>query len=1039
MLPIFSPNGMQHSLTIPIFIGVVFMTLMMERYGWVFSGLVVLGYLSAVFVTYPLSGVTIVIEACLTYAFVRTVSDSGWLRLTHTPLFGRDRFLAIVVVGILVRLLIEELVVPAVIRTWMAGDLQVLAASRGFGSVGLVIVPLLANLMWKQGMLFGLRQSALGTIVVMLAVKLVLEPFTNFNLSRYDFLFEDVALDFAASAKAQIIILCGCFLASRTNLAEGWDYSGILIPPLIALSMFEPIRLIVTFVEALVILIVGKQASYLPWIRRVTLSGPRLTTYLFAVAVFVKIVVGWIFWFVAPAWTIFDFYGFGFLLSTLIAGKLWTKGFRSTLWPSVFITACTFLVGVGVAFGVSAAGRILAAPAAPALGVPRGALAVPLEAAVLRAAPPVVVAADETSLLQPRADFLRVLARAVDLLQRGHAAAAVAGTVAAETEGTAVSGRILAGDPPYLLLGPRDGVTVPLETVLLRLGPGSRAILVASPSEGRVPGMLGAAALARAMRPGAVVLPAWCDAPDGAAPRAHSAVRWLIAMFPRWAVVDVEGTLAETASLDFFGAVPAELLPLADLRESGVEVRAPGRREGARSSWFVSRVDGGYSLLRLGPRASLVLARVALSGPLPPPVLDPLDMRLQGEFDRARENALRGLSGVPDRTLEHQVTLKEALVPLILAKQRASRERLPEPRDLADATVLATAFGLRLDLLVEQRGDRAFLVLRDGRDGPAVEGTVVFTLGSWTEKQVEVPSPYRFPNTSRAGLRVFFESRARVYSLGGAGLSETGIAGAEGASVLHNRSLFHVVHQSLVEEAIDAGRAAPLCLQVRGRIAREGEVFDGLIVPMGLLSADDRAARDAAAPWIGVAGALGWRVEIQSPEVPDRHDVDEVLQARYRRAIGSDGLSGLWVNSTLRYGLGAGMLDAATVAGLGDLGFEVATGGFLAWWEGGRYRPMTMPPSGSGPVVEKLLDFLRSGNVAELAAARRRAGTEGWVARVLQDPSADATVVVLIRGDEALAIHLGASRRGPPRSGEVSSPEVFLRQREPLLYGRRSP
>ncbi|HEX7897074.1 MAG TPA: hypothetical protein VF950_04910, partial [Planctomycetota bacterium] len=643
------------------------------------------------------------------------------------------------------------------------------------------------------------------------------------------------------------------------------------------------------------------------------------------------------------------------------------------------------------------------------------------------------------SLLQPRADFLRVLGRAVDLLQRGHAAAAVAATAAAETEGTAVAARLLAGDPPYLVLGPRDGVSIPLETVLLRLGPGSRALLVGTPAPGFIPGMLGAAALARAMRPGAVVLPAWSDVPDGAPPRAHSAVRWLVAMFPRWAVADVEGTPDDAATLDVFGAAPAELLPLSELRDAGVEVRAPGRREGPRSRWFTSHVDGGYSLLRLGPRAAGVLARVSLAGTLPPPVLDPLDARLQAEFERARENALRGLSGVPDRTLEHQVTLKEALVPLILEKQRASRARLPEPRDLADATVIATAFGLRLDLLVEQRGDRAFLVLRDGREGPAVEGTVVFTLGAWTEKQVEVPSPYRFPNTYRAGLRVFFESRARVYSLGGAGLSETGIAGAEGASVLHNRSLFHVIHQALVEEAVNAGRAAPVALQVRGRIAREGEVFDGLIVPMGLLSADDRAARDAAAPWIGVAADLGWRVEIQSPEVPDRHDVDEVLQARYRRAIGADGLCGLWVNSTLRYGLGAGMLDPATVAALGDLGFEVATGGFLAWWEGERYRPSPVPPAASGPIVERLLDFLRSGNVAELAAARRRAGEQGWLARVLQDPSADATVVVLIRGEEALAVHLGASRRGPARGGDVSSADVFLRQREPLLYGKRAP
>ena len=63
----------------------------------------------------------------------------------------------------------------------------------------------------------------------------------------------------------------------------------------------------------------------------------------------------------------------------------------------------------------------------------------------------------------------------------------------------------------------------------------------------------------------------------------------------------------------------------------------------------------------------------------------------------------------------------------------------------------------------------------------------------------------------------------------------------------------------------------------------------------------------------------------------------------------------------------------------------------------------------------------------------------GWSAHVLQDPAADATIVLLLRRDEVLAVHLGASRRDPPRSAEALTPDVFLRQRAPILYGRRGP
>ena len=70
-----------------------------EWFGWVFSGLVVPGYMAAVAVVRPLSIVLVLVEAIVTWALVRGL---GWLLSrtgVGTPPFGRDRFIWIVVLS----------------------------------------------------------------------------------------------------------------------------------------------------------------------------------------------------------------------------------------------------------------------------------------------------------------------------------------------------------------------------------------------------------------------------------------------------------------------------------------------------------------------------------------------------------------------------------------------------------------------------------------------------------------------------------------------------------------------------------------------------------------------------------------------------------------------------------------------------------------------------------------------------------------------------------------------------------------------------
>ena len=183
MIPLFSPNGVDTSLVVPVYIGVLLAFFMTERYGWVFSGLVIPGYMAPIFANYPLSGIAIVVESVLTYLIVRGCFEASWWHGAHTPPFGRERFLGIVVVGVAVRLLFEEFAVPFMVTQVLGGGVTALIDSRQMGAIGLVIVPLLANLMWRPGVTRGLCQVGVLTAAVWFLIGWVVQPFTNFSLS----------------------------------------------------------------------------------------------------------------------------------------------------------------------------------------------------------------------------------------------------------------------------------------------------------------------------------------------------------------------------------------------------------------------------------------------------------------------------------------------------------------------------------------------------------------------------------------------------------------------------------------------------------------------------------------------------------------------------------------------------------------------------------------------------------------------------------------------------------------------------------------
>src|SRR5688500_13297038 len=142
---IFPENGLHSSLHAPILIGLFALTVFAETLGWTYAGLVVPGYLATVFVAAPVTGALILVEALLTYWLTALVGL--WVPLTGawSSAFGRERFFLFIISAVLVRLGIEGNLLP-----WLATRTQ-LTHARELYSIGLVLVPLLANAFWNAG------------------------------------------------------------------------------------------------------------------------------------------------------------------------------------------------------------------------------------------------------------------------------------------------------------------------------------------------------------------------------------------------------------------------------------------------------------------------------------------------------------------------------------------------------------------------------------------------------------------------------------------------------------------------------------------------------------------------------------------------------------------------------------------------------------------------------------------------------------------------------------------------------------------------
>ncbi len=355
------PEGpLEASILIPIFVGMLVMTSFSETYGWGFTGLVVPGYLAPILIVSPYSAGVILIEAILVYGLTYLFSErlSKWGH--WAPLAGRERFAFMVLISVLVRLLFEALALPGLgllAQHWAPA----LEHRETFTAVGLVVTPLLANMLWKPGLMRGLKQAAIVTGLTYLFVLFLLIPLTNFSLVRFHFMYETAALDLAASPKTYMILLTGMLLALAAHQHLNWRFGGILLPGLLAVGLLSPLSLLTTLIEAGAIWALAKLLFRLPFLQKAQPTGPRLFVMLCGLGLLIKLAVGFLGpWSLSgdpgsgawPSAPLEHLFGYGYLLSALLAKRIWEEASMVPVAGPVTVTAClSFLLGTAFGWG----------------------------------------------------------------------------------------------------------------------------------------------------------------------------------------------------------------------------------------------------------------------------------------------------------------------------------------------------------------------------------------------------------------------------------------------------------------------------------------------------------------------------------------------------------------------------------------------------------------------------------------------------------------------------------------------------------------
>ncbi|HSG88227.1 MAG TPA: poly-gamma-glutamate biosynthesis protein PgsC/CapC [Pseudomonadales bacterium] len=354
VLDIFPRGGLDSSVITTVWVGVVVVAFFNLRFGWVLSGLVVPGYLVPLLIAKPVSAGVVFGEAIVTYGVVLLLAGPlarirGW-----SSFFGRDRFFALVLVSVIVRVTFDGWLLP-LFGTWLNDSFALDFDYRNnLHSFGLIIIALMANQYWKTGLLRGLPPQLVTLAITFVVVRYGLMEFTNFRVSGLSYMFEDVTDSILASPKAYIILLTTAFVASRMNLFYGWEFNGILIPSLLALQWYEPSKILISFAEAFLILAIGIQLLRIPALRDANIEGARKLLLFFNISFAWKMLLSVLLLTFLPSVKVSDFFAFGYLLSTLMAIKMHDKQIALRLtWSTVTTSFVAIVIASLIGFSLT--------------------------------------------------------------------------------------------------------------------------------------------------------------------------------------------------------------------------------------------------------------------------------------------------------------------------------------------------------------------------------------------------------------------------------------------------------------------------------------------------------------------------------------------------------------------------------------------------------------------------------------------------------------------------------------------------------------
>ena len=122
-----------------------------------------------------------------------------------------------------------------------------------------------------------------------------------------------------------MILITTAFIASWINLRYAWDFNGILIPALLGLTLHEPLKIVTTIAECMVIYSVGSMLLKAPLIRDIAMQGGRKLLFFFTVCFVLRLLMSHLIPVFFGSWEVSDALGLGYLLSTLMAVKAHDK------------------------------------------------------------------------------------------------------------------------------------------------------------------------------------------------------------------------------------------------------------------------------------------------------------------------------------------------------------------------------------------------------------------------------------------------------------------------------------------------------------------------------------------------------------------------------------------------------------------------------------------------------------------------------------------------------------------------------------------